>query len=392
MAFIRKRIMPSGKVAYTVVFNDARGRRRERAAGSTKKAAENLKVRIERELAEGIFEQEEEEELSFAGFCDMFLAAKKAEIRKSTWADYELTIRKHMLPFFGEDMLSDIGPVRIQQMLAWMGEMGVSSATQGKVIRYVKVIFRKAVSLELIDRDPCRAVKAPRVERKEMGFLEAGEASRLLDASSGGLRPLFAVAAYAGLRLGEIISMQWGDIDFDRNIIRVNRSWRPESGFTSPKTPASRRSVPMIKSLEVMLWKHYLDSGKPGPDSLVFPNSQGKPRDRHRLSGCCFQETLQRAGLKRIRFHDLRHTFASLMIESGCDPKTLQVIMGHSSIGVTMNTYAHLYSTAYERAAANLEALVSGKPRIVPLKGGADTVAERSAAYEVNGEEMLLVI
>jgi hypothetical protein len=141
----------------------------------------------------------------------------------------------------------------------------------------------------------------------------------------------------------------------------------------------------MIEPLFDLLAAQYERQDRPDPDELVFPSRAGTPRDCRNLVQQEFEPVLARAGLRRIRFHDLRHTFASLMIEGGCDIKTLQVLMGHSSITTTMNDYAHLYNTAFERATRGLESVVSGKARVVPLKGGADICSEKPGTYEVEG-------
>jgi len=203
-----------------------------------------------------------------------------------------------------------------------MEKRGISAATRGKILRYAKVIFRRAVSLEIIEADPCRAIRAPRVEKKEITFLAPEEVARLLDVAKDDLKPLFAVACYTGLRMGEITALQWKDVDFSKNLINVNKSWKQENGFISPKTFKSKRSVPMIQSLKEIMIRHYIRSGRPENETLVFPNTEGKPRDRHRLNNQHLNGARKKAGLPKIRFHDPRHTFASMMIESGCDTVT----------------------------------------------------------------------
>jgi integrase len=385
MAFIRKRVTPKGKVCYTVVFTDSRGQRRERSAGSTKKAAENLRVRIERELAEGTFEREEEEEHSFAEFCDRFLAAKEQETKKSTVADYESVIRNHLKPFFGGAPLSEITPIMVEDFVLYLEVKGCSPTTRRKALRYLRIIIRRALSMELIVRDPTLAIKLPRVEKRDMDYLSPEEVGALLAAAVGDLKVLLATACYTGLRQGEIIGLRWKDVDFKSRVVRVSRTYHHVYGFGSPKSKAARRSVPMIESLVDMLSEQYERHGCPNPEELVFPSRAGTPKDCRNLVQQEFEPLLLRAGLRRVRFHDLRHTFASLMVEGGCDIKTLQVLMGHSSITTTMNDYTHLYNTAFERAVKGLESVISGKPRVLPLKGGTETIAEKPGIYAVNG-------
>ncbi len=223
-----------------------------------------------------------------------------------------------------------------------MSKKGVSPATTGKAYRVLKAILRQAIALEVLDRDPTLAISPPRVERKEMDFLTREEVEALLEAADPDMRDLLSVAVFAGLRQGEILALLWRDIDFDAGIIRVVRSYGPH-GFTDLKYPSSRRAVPMPPNLIAALEERRRRKGNPGPDELVFPSKAGTPLDRHNLTARMFEPLLEKAGLRRIRFHDLRHTYASLAIAAGMDPKALQQAMGHSSVMVTMDIYAHSF-------------------------------------------------
>ncbi|MGQ9537950.1 MAG: tyrosine-type recombinase/integrase [Actinomycetota bacterium] len=368
MAFIRKREHKSGKVTYSVVFRDPRGRRRERAAGPRRKDAEALLRTILTQIAEGSFGKEEREDPTFSEFAEDFLAAKRGEIKPSTLADYRQVIRNHLLPAFSRLRLSEITPARVQAFLASLAEDGVSPATAGKVYRVLKVILRRAIALELLDRDPTVAIRPPRVERKEMDFLTPEEVEALLAAAQGDTRDIIATAVFSGLRQGEIFALRWRDVDFEAGVIRVVRSYSPSNGFTDLKTSSSRRAVPLLPRLAALLRERYERKGRPGPEELVFQTSCGTPFECHNFVARQFLPALKKAGLPRIRFHDLRHTFASLAISCGMDPKALQGIMGHSSITVTMDTYAHLFPGAHERAMRRMEAMFSSGEKVVPLR------------------------
>lgn len=375
MSYIRKRRHRSGQETYYIGFKDQYGRWREKAAGTRRKDAEAFLRRVLEEVASGTYGRQEEDP-TLSEFFSSFLQAKASTLKGSTMEDYRLTFGKHVLPRLGKRRLSELSPAVVQKLLLDLEKEGLSAATQGKVLRYLKTVLRHAVRLELIDRDPCRAVSAPRVEKKEQRFLAPEELDSLLEAADGYLKPLLAVACYAGLRQGEILALTWRDIDFQASLIRVRRTYHYAHGFSAPKTPASRRDVPMIPTLRAMLEEHYNASGKPGPDDLVFPNSASKPMDRRNLVRRGFSKALERSGIGDIRFHDLRHTFASLCIAGGVDPKTLQAMMGHSSIRVTMDTYGHLYRDALDRASRSLEAVVSGGPKVVLLSREARTARQ----------------
>ncbi|MBC7248395.1 MAG: site-specific integrase [Actinobacteria bacterium] len=364
MAYIKKRAWPSGKISYIIGFRDQHGRWRERTAGPRRKDAEALLARVQREIAAGTYGREGD--ITFAEFLDGYLRTRD-DLKESTLADYERTLRKHALGRIGKLPLREITPRTVQALLSDLEMDGVSPALRGKVLRYLKAALRHAVSLELIDRDPCRAIRAPRVKTKEQRHLAPGEVEALIQAAEAEVKPIIALAAYAGLRQGEILALTGADIDFAREHITVRRTYHYAHGFSDPKTPASRRVVPMIPTLKAILLEYYRSRGTPRPDDLVFSNRAGKPIDRRNLVNRGFERALEASGVPRIRFHDLRHTYASMNIEGGVDPKTLQAIMGHSSIRVTMDIYGHLYREAFQRAARALEAVVSGGPKVITL-------------------------
>ena len=365
--FIRKRTRGNG-TRWSVVYVDDHGKRHETVAGSTRKAAEMLKVRLERERAEGILGKPTREDPTFQEFSEIFLRAWKERVKPSTYDDISRSMKNHIVPYFKDLRLSGIGPADVSGFLSYLREKGLAPGTRGKIFRHLKAVFRYGLSLEITQRDSSRVVTAPRVERDEPRFLSDAEVRILLEAADSDLRPLLAVACYAGLRQGEILGLKWGDVSFESSSLRVSRSYHHAYGITTPKTPSSRRTVPMIPTLRGILEDHYLASGKPSPGEPVFPAPAGGHMDRRRLIDR-FQRALAGAALEGVKFHDLRHSFAALMVESGCDPKTLQSIMGHASIQVTLDIYGHLYSTAYERAARGLENLISGGPKVVPLRG-----------------------
>jgi integrase len=360
MASIYKRYKKDGTSRYVVRFTDPFGYKTERAAGSTKKSAESLKVSIERELAAGTYGQKAPEDLIFMDFCERFLKAKKSQVKPSTHEDYKQVVENHLKPFFKRRRMSGITPLVVQDFLSYLEEKKISPATRKKVYRYLKVIIHHAQSLEMIGRDPTSSIRSPRVERKEMDCLTPDEVSRLLSEADDQLMPLLAVACFAGLRQGEILGLKWGDVDFIHGNIRVVRTYDPDYGFSEPKSNASRRAVPIPQFLVSILKRLYEKRGHPEPDELVFPNSAGKPQNRSNLVTRDFENALKDAGIRRIRFHDLRHTYASLCIAAGMDPKALQKAMGHASISMTMDTYAHLFPGSYERPLARLEGMFSG--------------------------------
>jgi len=379
MASIYKR-SKNGRTFYTVRFYDQHGKRRERTAGPLYKHAEALLNRILLEVNAGTYGVEGPEDPAFSEFCKRFLKAKKREVKASTFDDYQQVIKNHLEPFFKKTHLSKITPALIHDFLEYMenkkasrtkgegnGDRAISSATIGKTYRYLKVILRYALTLELINRDPTVGIKPPRVKKEEMDYLSVEGVEKLVSTAEGDVKDMLSVATFSGLRQGEILALRWRDINFDAGIIKVVRSYHQPHGYTDLKSTAARRTVPIIPRLSTALIDRYKRKGEPGLDELIFPNGKGKPIDRHNLISRLFEPTLERAGLRRIRFHDLRHTYASLAIAAGMDPKALQRAMGHSSITVTMDTYAHLFPGSYDGALARMEGMFSKGSKVINL-------------------------
>jgi integrase len=144
-----------------------------------------------------------------------------------------------------------------------------------------------------------------------------------------------------GARQGELLGLKRGDVDLESGLIFIRRTFHPSYGFVEPKSEYSRSAVRMSEELALILRAH-LESTGGDSDSLVFPNNVGNPHSHQNMVTRAFHPSLAKAGLRKIRFHDLRHTYAALMISLDINPKVLQRQMGHSSIRVTMDTYGHL--------------------------------------------------
>ena len=154
-------------------------------------------------------------------------------------------------------------------------------------------------------------------------------------------RTIYTLLALSGLRLGEALGLAWRHINFTGDFIQVERTWTFLGCFQSPKTPASRRAVPMLPTLSRVLRERYEELGSPKPDTLLFSYDGSQPVDQSNVRKD-FLATLQRLGLRRVTPHSLRHSFASVMVASGASIKALQRCLGHSSASVTLNTYSHL--------------------------------------------------
>ncbi len=229
--------------------------------------------------------------------------------------------------------------------------------------------FEQAVRWNMIPRNPTDATRPPRIVRKEMQILSRDQVQLLLDsASDASMRALYGIAATAGLRRGELVALRWSDVDLERATLTIRRTAHRVRGegivYGEPKTNAGRRSV-RVGSMAVSLLRAHraaqiearLKAGPAWHDlDLVFTSLVGTPLEEARITRL-FQRDLDRAGLPRVRMHDLRHTAATLLIESGVAMKSVQAALGHSTIAITMDVYAHVTPAMQDSVAEAMDRL-----------------------------------
>jgi len=249
-------------------------------------------------------------------------------------------------------------------------DTGLSPRTVQLVHTTLRKALNQAVKWVLVPRNVADAAQAPRPTKREIRPLTLEQVRELLNAARGDrLEALYALAVSAGLREGELLGLRWEDVDFDRAILRVRQQLtrtRDGLSFTAPKRGKSR-SVQLTPNTTRALRDHrkrqleervgsaglWQDSG------LVFTTGRGTPLDVANLTYRSFRPLLERAGLPKIRFHDLRHTFATLMLSNNEHPKVVQEMLGHSTITQTMDTYSHVLPNMQEQAASRLGVLLS---------------------------------
>lgn len=215
-----------------------------------------------------------------------------------------------------------------------------AAASIRRALDPLRIIFRRALQRDRITVNPTVGLDVPTTKGSRDRFASKAEASDLLEALPVKERALWATAFYAGLRRGELQSLRWDHVDFSKHMIFVRRSWDEAEGDQTPKTKGSKRDVPIVGVLASILSAHEAATGRSGAE-FVFGDTGAKPfvstttTDRATLAW-------KNARLDRITLHEARHTFASMMIDAGANPKALSVILGHSSIGITFDTYGHL--------------------------------------------------
>lgn len=349
---------------YSIIYRVG-GKQKWERVGLSRRDAEEVLVERMNLINKGAYR--EPKKMSFADFADKWLEdCASVRVKPSTLVRYRRIIRCDLKPAFGQMQLSQISAELVQSFVSGMlkqrhrtkNRPRWSTKTVLHNVVLLKSMLKQAVIWGYIHENPAQYVERPKVEHREMDFLTPEEIGLFLDNVTPRFRPLFATAVMTGLRRGELLGLRWGDVDWNAGLIHVRRSLYKGS-FVTPKSSRSRRAVTMSPKLALCLKEHKL-ACPPSQDDLVFCTQSGSFLDADNLVHREFLPALRRAGLRKIRFHDLRHTFTALLIAAGENPKYIQSQLGHASIQTTMDRYGHLMPESHREAGRRLDDMVSG--------------------------------
>ncbi|WP_188859918.1 tyrosine-type recombinase/integrase, partial [Oceanobacillus indicireducens] len=285
----------------------------------------------------------------YKDFIDEWLENRKSNVSKNTHETYRYIIDAHIKPKLGRFQLDKLNSLAIDNFYTELDKQGKSSATIKKVHSIIRASLEYALQYQLIKRNPASVVKPPAVKHKDIIVWDESEVIQFLDfVKDEWDYVLYHLALYTGMRKGEILGLKWGDIDFINNKIRVMRSYS-RTGFSEGKTKNTRRVIDIDESDTEFLIKRKKEISKNklkmGPDyndlDLIICRPTGDPVDVRNVNRR-FDKFVERSGLPRIRFHDMRHTHATLMLKMGVPVKVVSERLGHGSIELTLNTYTHL--------------------------------------------------
>jgi integrase len=289
----------------------------------------------------------------------------KTNCSQRTLDGYQSIIEHHLIPALGDTQLKQLHPQMIQAYYGKACET-LSTRTVYKYHRVLSQSLKYAVRQGYLGRNPAELVDPPSPRKKSMRTLTPFEVEVFFENSQDTYYyPVYYTAVSSGLRQAELLGLRWRDIDLDMLSISVSQVLYKRRGicvFKEPKTAHSRRRVAMTPKLALFLREYkaererlYLELGKPLTlDDLVFTSVAGKPVDPGVLSHA-FGKMAKQAGLNGVRFHDLRHTFASLMLLRGAKPKVISEALGHSSVAFTMDVYSHIIDGMQSDAMALLD-------------------------------------
>jgi integrase len=306
-------------------------------------------------------------ELRTGDYLSQWLRHSRGRLRSKTFEGYEGVIRLYACPGIGPVPLSRLHPLHLQQLYSDLIDRGLAGGTVLNLHLVLAQALSQAVRWGLIDQSPAAGAQPPRPRRPEPVLVDPALAARILAAVQGTTMELPAVVALAtGMRRGEILALRWGDLDEGFTVAQVRRSLQVSAEglhFVEPKTRRSRRSVALPEFLRPYLLRHRDDQQARRAAclswrdlDLVIDAGDGSPRHPDTLSSGWYS-FLKRSGLPHVRFHDLRHAHATLLLLSRVHPKVVSERLGHASVGITLDLYSHVLPSMQTEAAAAIDDL-----------------------------------
>lgn len=332
---------PKGRVRYYVVseVNDIRrahgGHDRIRDAQATKRI-------LDGQLADGTFGKPERGDSLYEDYHEKWWKSKKPSLTDSAIRTYESSSRLYEVPFFKGKNIAEITPGDVQDFVNSLNHL--SPGYIKTIYAHFRAFMNSVEALEDIDRTPCRrGIILPTKAHSRKKYLGPTDVWRLIEAGSQPYPTLFATLTLSGIRIGECLGLKVKSIDFQTGKIRIEEAW-DTNGRTlhEPKSKASIRDVEMIGCLSEILASYLKETGLEDPEDFIFPSPRkaNQPLSYGSVIGV-FHKIREKLGLPECRIHDLRHSFASIMIAAGVAIPTISRNLGHSSPVITMQVYAH---------------------------------------------------
>ncbi len=369
---IEKRVGKRG-VAWRVRYDVSRpdgSRKQVSETVPTKREAEALLARRLHELSTGAYVTPTV--LTVADLLDQWFAAHATRVRPATIHRYRRAADAHLVREFGALPLARLSPLVIQDLYRRLQRDGLGPEGVRMVHKVLHGALKQAVAWRLLPANPADGVAVPQPVRRELEVWNADQAAAFLAAVDDDPRwgALFLVAIHTGMRRGELLALRWEDIDLERGLVTIRRTMTEDvNGHDvigpAPKTRAGRRPIALAASCVDRLRKHRAQQAErrlllgPAWDTtagdLVFDRGDG--RLIHVDSpGDALDRLAERRGLPRMRFHDLRHTMATVGLVEGVHPKVIQERLGHSSIAMTLDRYSHVSAELQRAGAERLDA------------------------------------
>lgn len=342
-------------------------RRTKRCGFKSKKDAEKALALIEAEIFKGTYFKPSN--TPFKDHLYEWFKVKKNSINIQTAQVYENYMNNRIIPVLGHVKMSQLTPMLLQNYVSNLKEEGLASATIKKIYNIIKSSLDYAVNMELLPSNPSKKIHLPKDKKKEMKVWDIYEIKAFLKvASKDRLYPAFHLAITTGMRRGEILGLRWKDVDLDKGILYVRQTLSKDGKrfLSGAKTESSVRSIKLSNETIAVLRKHKARVAREklqlGPDyadyDLVVCTSKGTPVNPENLKRT-YERLIEKADVPKIRFHDLRHTHATMLLAQGVHAKVISERLGHSNIKTTLDIYSHVLPNMQEEAANQIDALLS---------------------------------
>ncbi len=344
---------------YVIDCYDQNGKRYRKTMpeGTTKQRAKDMLRETEEKVSARTFIQYKKI-LVFSKIAQKWLEYKKSNIRETTWEMYESILKLHFTEL-DNLKISLINTATIEKFITSRQAEKMNLSTLRKIIVTLNQVMRYAVRHNYISVNPVRDAERPRntgacLDDKKIQVLNPDQIKAFLNqVTNQKYHTLFLTAIMTGARQGELLGLKWSDIDFQKKQIHIKRTFN-HGRFFEPKTKGSVRKIDLSPVVIKELAKWKLASGAKD-DDLIFASKAGTPIKKENLVRRYYEPALKAAECPRIRFHDLRHTYASLLIQQGENIKYISNQMGHSNPTTTLNIYAHLIKQDNQEAVCKLE-------------------------------------
>jgi integrase len=335
-----------------------------------------------------------------AAYLTDWLAFVRDRVRPRTWERYEQLVRVHLVPAVGSLLLTKLGADRLERLYSEKLAAGLSKRTVHHLHVVLGTALRRALRQGKVAANVCAVAVPPRLEQKERPTLSAAKVRELLTAAeSDRFYALYFLATHTGMREGELLGLRWAFVDFGEHTVRVAATLqRTKTGFilAEPKTERSKRTISVGPEVMAALRIHKRQQAEErmkvadvwdGSLGLVFPNELGRPMEAGNFLRRSFWPLLAKVGLAEtiitkeerirrgkkvvvevktlrplVRFHDLRHSFASLALERNVHPSVVAATLGHARTSTTVDMYSHVQPGMTGEATSVVEDLIAGRP------------------------------
>jgi integrase len=334
--------------------------------GTTRKAVADKLRAAQAELAAGHVPAKRQ---ALSAFLTTWLATVAPRVRPATYDRYADVVRLYLVPGLGRVPLGELTPAQVQTFLARCAAAGTGARTVQQCHSVLRAALNQALRWGAVPRNVAALVDAPHATPAERPVLTVAQAQALLQTTQAGRwGPLWCVALLTGLRRGELLGLRWVDVDLDKATLRVTGALSRTQERTAPKTNRALRTVPLAPPVVAALraqrqWARLarVAAGADWNDTgYVFTTPTGGPLRGDTVHNA-WDRTLARLGLPGVRFHDLRHTCASLLLTAGTPPRVVMAILGHTTPDVTLGIYAHVQQGDLTAALDRLAGLLSSE-------------------------------